>query len=230
MRWRRPDGSLVRPDLFIPLAEESGLILPITDQVVEAVISDLKAHLVTDRSLHVAINVSAADVKTGRILPVIGKALKGTGIEPRQIWLEATERGFMDIESARAAITLARQQGYFVAIDDFGTGYSSLQYLQGLPLDALKIDKSFVHMIGRETATSSVISHVIAMARALDLRIVAEGVEKEYQASYLAAHQVEFAQGWLYSKPLPAADFIAFHRRSRERGERRPAARREAAA
>ncbi len=119
VRWRRPDGSLVRPDHFIPLAEESGLITEITDQVVEAVVSDLKDHLVTDRSLHVAINLSAADIKTGRALPLIGAALQGTGIEREQIWMEATERGFMDIDSAKSTITLARQLGHKVAIDDF---------------------------------------------------------------------------------------------------------------
>jgi len=92
--------------------------------------------------LHVAINISAADIKTGRILPVVTRALERTGIEPQQIWLEATERGFMDIDPARATIAVARKLGHAVAIDGFGTGYSSLQYLQGLPLDALKIDKA----------------------------------------------------------------------------------------
>jgi sensor c-di-GMP phosphodiesterase-like protein len=215
-RWRRPDGLLVRPDLFIPLAEESGLIMPITDQVIDIIISELKGHLIADRSLHVAINLSAADIKTGRILPVISKALEHTGVQAQQIWLEATERGFMDIESARATIILARQLGHSVAIDDFGTGYSSLQYLQGLPLDALKIDKSFVDTIGRNTATSSVITHIIDMAKTLELQIVAEGVETQSQASYLLAHQVEFAQGWFFSKPLSAQDFIPFRRSSRK--------------
>jgi sensor c-di-GMP phosphodiesterase-like protein len=216
VRWRRPDGSLVRPDLFIPLAEESGLIMPITDQVVAAVISDLGKELVADRSLHVSINLSAADVNTGRILPTIKNTLDKAGIEARQIWIEATERGFMDIDQARATITRARQLGHPVAIDDFGTGYSNLQYLQGLPLDALKIDKSFVDTIGANAATSSVVSHIIDMAKALNLSLVAEGVETELQASYLIGRDVEFAQGWLFSKPLPADDFITFHRRHKE--------------
>ncbi|MBR0801718.1 EAL domain-containing protein [Bradyrhizobium jicamae] len=214
VRWRRPDGSLVRPDLFIPLAEETGLIMQITDQVIAIVVADLKKHSLTFRALHVAINVSAADIKTGRILPVVTRELERAGIEPQQIWLEATERGFMDIESARATIALARQLGHSVAIDDFGTGYSSLQYLQGLPLDALKIDKAFVDSIGRNTATSSVITHIIDMAKTLNLQIIAEGVENEVQVSFLRAHQVEFAQGWLFSKPLPVLEFVDFHRRS----------------
>lgn len=216
VRWQRPDGLLVRPDIFIPLAEESGLIMPITDQVIEAVVLDLNRLLVADRSLHIAINLCAEDIKTGRILGVITAALEHTGIRPQQIWLEATERGLMDIGPARSTIDQARQLGHAVAIDDFGTGYSSLQYLQGLPMDALKIDKSFIETIDRDTATSSVTPHIIDMAKTLKLRIVAEGIETEAQAEYLRARHVEFGQGWLFSKALPAAEFIAFYRRNKE--------------
>lgn len=216
VRWRRPDGTLVQPDLFVPLAEETGLIMAITDQVVAIVVADLKKHFCAYRSFHVAINVSAADIDSGRILPVVTKQLERSGIDPHQIWLEATERGFMNIDSARATIALARQLGHAVAIDDFGTGYSSLQHLQGLPLDALKIDKSFVDSISRNAATSSVVSHIIEMAKTLNLQIIAEGVENELQANFLRAHKVEFAQGWLFSRPLPVRDFIAFHHTSND--------------
>jgi len=217
VRWKRPDGSLVRPDLFIPLAEESGLIMPITDQVVEAVISDLSKMLVEDRTLHIAINLCAADIKSGRILEIIAEKLRHTAIRPQQIWLEATERGFIDIEAARITLARARQFGHSVAIDDFGTGYSSLQYLQGLPLDALKIDKSFIDTVGRNTATSSVTSHIIDMAKALGLFTVAEGIESEDQAAYLRAHDVDFGQGWLFSRALPADEFIAYHRATKQK-------------
>lgn len=211
VRWRRPDGSLVQPDLFVPLAEESGLIMPITDQIIDVVILDMKALLVTDRSLHIAVNLCADDIKTGRILSFIQTALAPTGIRPQQIWLEATERGFIDINPARETIIQARKLGHSVAIDDFGTGYSSLQYLQGLPLDALKIDKSFIDTIGRNTATSSVTSHIIDMAKTLNLFIVAEGVETREQFDYLLDHGVHFGQGWFFAKPLPAKEFIAFY-------------------
>lgn len=215
VRWRRPDGSLVRPDSFIPLAEESGLIQAITDQVVDGVIRDLGPVLVADRSLHIAINLSADDIKSGRILPVIQAALANSGVATEQIWLEATERGFMDVKSARATIEQARRLGHSVAIDDFGTGYSSLQYLQDLPLDALKIDKSFIDTVGLVSATSAVTPHIIDIAKSLNLYIVAEGIERQEQADYLLERGVHYGQGWLYSKALPAPEFIAFYNDSK---------------
>lgn len=212
-RWRRPDGTAVRPDFFIPLAEENGLIGALTNQMVEAVIRDLAPVLVADRSLHIALNLSAEDLVSGRVLAFIQQAIADTGIRTEQLWLEATERGFIDVEAARATIIEARRLGHSVAIDDFGTGYSSLQYLQRLPLDALKIDKAFVETIGRNAATSPVIGHIIDMAKTLDLHIVAEGIETEEQLAYLRERGVRFGQGWLFSKPLPAGEFVAFHRR-----------------
>jgi sensor c-di-GMP phosphodiesterase-like protein len=217
VRWRRPDGSLVRPDLFIPLAEDSGLILPITDQVIDAIIHDLGKLLTADRSLHVSINLCADDLKTGRFLPVIQQALARTDISARQIWLEMTERSFLEIEAARSTIIKARKIGYSVAIDDFGTGYSSLQYLQGLPLDSLKIDKSFIDTIGKDTATSSVTSHIIDMAKTLNLIIVAEGIETQEELDYLRARDVDFGQGWLFAKAMPADEFIAYWDRERRK-------------
>ncbi|MFM2087858.1 MAG: hypothetical protein RLZZ237_2727 [Pseudomonadota bacterium] len=211
IRWRRPDGSMIRPDLFIPVAEEGGLILAITDQLIDNVIADMRAALVADRALHIAINLCASDIETGRVLDVLEQSLAGTGIEAQQIWLEATERGFINVEAARATIEKARARGHAVAIDDFGTGYSSLSSLQNLPLDALKIDKSFVDTIATDAATSSVTPHIIAMARTLNMLIVAEGIETQAQADYLLERKVEFGQGWLFAKALPAAEFLAFY-------------------
>jgi sensor c-di-GMP phosphodiesterase-like protein len=217
VRWRRPDGSLVRPDLFIPLAEDSGLILPITDQVIDAIVHDLDKLLTDNRSLHVSINLCADDLKTGRFLPVIQQALAHTGISARQIWLEVTERSFLEIEAARSTIIKARELGHSVAIDDFGTGYSSLQYLQGLPLDSLKIDKSFIDTIGKDTATSSVTSHIIDMAKTLNFTIVAEGIETQEELDYLRARNVDLGQGWLFAKPIPASEFMAYYDGLREK-------------
>lgn len=222
VRWRRRDGSHVRPDVFIPIAEDGGLIEAVTDTVIDRVIADMRELLVSDRSAHIAINIAPGDMISGRALKVIGRKLEGTRISNPQIWLEATERGFMDIDRARVVIAAARHAGHAVAIDDFGVGYSNLQYLQQLPLDALKIDKSFIDAIGTGSATSPVTDHIIEMARTLGLFVVAEGVETEAQLAYLHARQVEFGQGWLFSKALAPAAFIAFHRqRQRQYGAAR---------
>lgn len=210
VRWRHPDGSLVRPDLFIPLAEESGLILPITDQVIDHVMQDLGPLLVKERSLHVAINLAAADVSSGRFLPRLKSAMSKADVWPGQIWLEATERGFVQIESARQTMNQARESGHLAAIDDFGTGFSSLQHLQQLPLDVLKIDKSFVDTIGRDPQASSVTAHIIDMAKSLRLKVVAEGIETEAQLEYLRGRGVDFGQGWLFAKPMSAGEFLRF--------------------
>jgi len=215
VRWLRPDGSLVQPDLFIPLAEDSGLIMAITDQVIDKVIEDLGELLINDRSVHIAINLGADDIRTGRVIDVLQQALARSGVEAQQIWLEATERGFINVLPARLMLGNARALGHAVVIDDFGTGYSSLSHLQSLPLDALKIDKSFIDTIGTDSAISSVTPHIIGMARTLYLKIVAEGVETEAQADYLRRQKVDYAQGWLYAMPMPAAAFIAYHRQNR---------------
>ncbi|AOA71056.1 MULTISPECIES: EAL domain-containing protein [Stenotrophomonas] len=215
VRWSRADGTQVRPDLFIPVAEETGLIEALTDHVMDLVISDMRELLIHDRSAHIAINLSAGDVSSGRALKVLSGKLVGSGIHPQQIWLEATERGFLDIQGARTSLAAARRAGHCVAIDDFGVGYSSLQYLQQLPLDALKIDKSFIDSIGTHSVTSPVTSHIIDMAKTLGLFTVAEGIETSAQLAYLQSRQVEFGQGWLFSRPLPAPEFVAFHEQRR---------------
>lgn len=213
VRWPLGNGDFVSPELFIAAAEQNSLILPLTDLVISQVVQDMSPLLNMERSLHMSINISAMDITSGRVLEVLERETRNTGIRPDQIWLEATERGFVDIDSARDVMVRAHRCGYSIAIDDFGTGYSSLQYLESLPLDALKIDKSFVHSIGKVMAKSSVTPHIIEMARTLDLACIAEGVETEEQLDYLARQDVQFAQGWLFSKPLPAKKFHAFYTR-----------------
>jgi sensor c-di-GMP phosphodiesterase-like protein len=211
IRWRKPDGSWVRPDLFIPYAEDHQLIGPVTDIMIERVLEDMKAALRADPSLHIAINISAEDIQSGRFLDVLSAAIEKAQVNPAQIWLEATERGFMEADAARATLERARELGHAVAIDDFGTGYSSLSLLESLPLNVLKIDKSFIDAIGHEAATSIVTPSIIEMAHTLKFAVVAEGVEKAEQAAYLKAAGVEFAQGWLYSKALPPREFLQYY-------------------
>lgn len=211
VRWQKPNGKLVGPDQFIALAEDSGMIGPITDQVIALIMHDLGSLLAADRSLHVSLNLAAADVCSGRFLPVLQGELRRADVLPAQIWLEVTERGFVDPQLARVTIEKARTAGYLVALDDFGTGYSSLQYLQQLSLDALKIDKSFVDKINTSAGTVSLVTHVIDMGRALQLQLIAEGVETEEQLNYLQAQRVEYAQGWFFAKAMPCEDFKHYY-------------------
>lgn len=213
IRWCGPDGKWIAPDSFLSLAEETGLVAGITDLLIEHVVEDLTQMLTAERSVHIAINIAASDMESGRFLPVLKAALARSGVAPSQIWLEATERGFMDAEAARRTIEAARAEGHMVAVDDFGTGYSSLSLLETLPLDALKIDRSFVAAIGKNTATSIVTPHIIDMAHSLKFNIVAEGVETAEQEDYLRKAGVQFVQGWLYAKALPADAFVAYYRK-----------------
>jgi sensor c-di-GMP phosphodiesterase-like protein len=207
VRWIKPDKSMVRPDLFIPLAEESGLVVPLTDAVLYEVVKDL-ATLLSAHDLYVSINLSARDIASTRFLDLLNKQLEDAAIPPQRIAIEATERGFLDASAARASMSAYRAAGHSILIDDFGTGYSSLSYLQELEVDVLKIDKSFVDTINADAVTSGVIPHIIAMATQLNLKIVAEGVENEGQAKYLADHGVQYGQGWLFAKAMPAEQFL----------------------
>lgn len=215
VRLRQPDGALVRPDVFIPYAEDSRLIQPITDYVMASVVREMGGILREDRSMHISLNIAATDITTGRILEGLERALRDSGIGADQIWLEMTERGLMNIESARPTLDELRRRGHHIAIDDFGTGYSGLQYLAQLPVEMLKIDKSFIETVGTGAPTSLVTGHIIAIARELHLALVAEGVETEAQAQFLRDQRVEYAQGWLYSRAIPADDFLVFLLRNR---------------
>jgi sensor c-di-GMP phosphodiesterase-like protein len=209
VRWKHHD-RIVRPDHFIPLAEHRGLIQAITDQVLDTVLLELGDFLKRYPEYYVSINLSAGDLTTPRFLDVLREAVARLKVQPGQIRIEATERGFLDAEAAKEVIGAFRDAGHPVYIDDFGTGYSSLSHLQNFHVDALKIDKSFVDTIGQDAASSSVASHIIEMAATLAVQVIAEGIEREEQASYLHARGAQFGQGWLFSPPLTAAEFIRY--------------------
>jgi sensor c-di-GMP phosphodiesterase-like protein len=205
VRWRR-NGRLVRPNLFIPMAENAGLIQQITDQVLDIILSELGTLLRRFPSFYVSINVGVEDLKSRRFLSVLNARLRGSGIAPQQIRIEATERGFLEPDVARDTIQAFRDAGHPVYIDDFGTGYSSLSYLQSFKVDALKIDKSFVDTIGQEAASSTVAPHIIAMAQSLGLQVIAEGIEDKMQADFLREQGVDYGQGWMFGRPMPAVE------------------------
>jgi sensor c-di-GMP phosphodiesterase-like protein len=205
LRWRRRDGTVVPPDVFIPVAEATDLIQRLSERVLALVAHDVGALLRRHPGLHVAINLSAADLKDRSTVALLDRLLADTGVAPRQVVVEATERGLLHAEAAQDVIREIRTRGIRVAIDDFGTGYSSLSYLETFELDFLKIDKAFVSTVGTEAATSQVVPHIIGMAKDLRLEMVAEAVETDAQAAFLRARGVQYAQGWLFGRPMPPA-------------------------
>ncbi|MDT6963672.1 EAL domain-containing protein [Cupriavidus sp. SZY C1] len=210
VRWRLPDGSIVLPDRFIPMAEEVGAIHAITRCMIDAVVADLGEQMAANPALHVSINLSPDDFRAPDTLPAIDAALRRAGIRPAQLWIEVTERGFANDAACRETIAAFRRAGHPIYIDDFGTGYSSLAYLEDLDVDGLKIDKAFVGAITTDGPSRSVGPHIIGMARALDIRMVAEGIETDAQRLALRQRGVQYGQGWLFGKAMPVADFLAF--------------------
>jgi sensor c-di-GMP phosphodiesterase-like protein len=208
VRWRR-DGHVVRPDEFIPAAEQSGVITLITACVADIVAKDLSTLLKFDTNFFVAINLSGPDLLTADTVSLLRKVVDTSHARPCNLHVEATERCFLQADHSRWMIALIRSMGMPVAIDDFGTGYSSLSCLQTLGLDALKIDKAFVETIGTDGATSHVVPHIIEMAHSLELTMIAEGIETQAQVDFLLKRGVRFAQGWLFGKPMDLATLCA---------------------
>jgi sensor c-di-GMP phosphodiesterase-like protein len=202
LRWPVGGGAGMRADVFIPAAEDCGLIGQFTAYVVDQVAQDLPRLLAADPRCYVSINLSAADLKSTSTVERL-RVLVSTGlVRPQNLIVEATEHSFLDPEAARSVVAGIRALGVRVAIDDFGTGYSNLAQITQLQTDYLKIDKSFVEAVGTDAVTNEVALHVIQIARSLRLSVIGEGVETEQQAAFLQDNGVQWAQGWLFSKAL----------------------------
>jgi len=212
-RWTTEQGERIPPESFVSLAESEGIVTDLTLAVFVNTVRDLGDYLRSNPTCSLALNLGSHDINDDRFTAALADAVSTHQLAPTSFKLEITERALVDTDSARARIANFRALGHEVAVDDFGTGYSSLAYLSTFPLDLLKIDKSFVEAIGTGAATSHVIVHVIEMARSLGLRMVAEGVETQMQVEWLRARGVEYGQGYLFSKPLSAEDFMAFCQR-----------------
>ncbi|WP_082640908.1 EAL domain-containing protein [Marinobacter sp. P4B1] len=210
LRWNNPALGMVMPDRFIPLAEETGLIIPIGEWVIqEACKAARNWQTLTGNPIGVAVNVSPRQFRDPGFTDAVMRALDASGLSPELLELEITERLILDnsIETADILRKLDRS-GIRLTVDDFGTGYSALSYLKSYPFDTLKIDKSFIQDVLTENDDASLVRAIITMAHSLGLKVVAEGVEAEAQTHFLKDEHCDYSQGYFYSTPLPEQDFI----------------------
>jgi diguanylate cyclase (GGDEF)-like protein len=208
-RWRHPSRGLVSPLEFIPLAEETGLIIPIGEAVLRAACGQLKKwHDAGSTGLYVTVNLSGLQLQQVNFIDTLRSALQDTGVDPRCLTLELTESMLMEhAEETLLLLRALKATGVELAIDDFGTGYSSLAYLKRFPVDVLKIDRAFTRDMTTNLDDASIVSGIISLAHNLRLKVVAEGVETEEQRLFLAGLNCDCIQGYLLSQPVPAEVF-----------------------
>ncbi|WP_298625972.1 EAL domain-containing protein [uncultured Legionella sp.] len=204
VRWKDSEDQLIMPDLFISEAEASGLIIPITLQIVEISLKEIESLLKDDPDFHLAFNLSAWHFTDPVFFDTFNILIKQFAVNPNQILLEITERELLDKNNSIFIGTMQklRSEGYSLAVDDYGTGHASISYLQHFPFNYLKIDKLFIQAIGTKAITESLNDAIIQMAKGLNLIIIAEGVETEEQVNYLSDNGVQLLQGWYFSKAV----------------------------
>ena len=207
IRWESPSMPAITPAELIDVAEDSGLIIEIGEWVVRAACEQIKSwHALGDYRMRVAINISPRQLKDPSFLPFIDTVLTETGIEPKYVELEITERTLVENNAVNSdSLLRLKERGIFIAVDDFGTGFSSLSYLKHFDVDSLKIDQSFVKGLPDSQDDAAIAAAVITMAHGLGIRVVAEGIEDQHQHAYLANLNCDSGQGFLYSRPLSAA-------------------------
>jgi diguanylate cyclase (GGDEF)-like protein/PAS domain S-box-containing protein len=214
LRWRHPQRGFIAPAEFIPIAEETDLIVPLGEWLLHEACRQMKTWqdhpdfgVLVENGLAVGVNISSKQFSQVRLLDHIGQALRQTGLDARSLKLEITESVIMEnVEFATTMLSQLKDMGIQLYMDDFGTGYSSLSYLHRFPLDMLKIDRSFVSRMGEGGENLEIVQAILALARSLDIRVTAEGVETTGQLAQLRALNCEYAQGYFFSKPLRADD------------------------
>lgn len=213
VRWEHPERGLVPPDEFIPLAEESGLIVPIGRWVLREALRERaswQAAMPLDPPLRLAVNLSALQLSDPSLVDDVAAALKEFGASPDSLILEITETVLMSDVDAPRTLRALRDMGVSLHIDDFGTGYSSLAYIRELPIDTLKIDRGFIDGLGSVDEHGYLVSAVISLASALSLEVIAEGVETELQLNVLRDMKCDNAQGFLFARPMPYVDLVSW--------------------
>jgi diguanylate cyclase (GGDEF)-like protein len=217
LRWKHPNHGYVRPERFVTVAEEAGLIVPIGDFVLQRAIEDtVRWRQAGGTIVPVAINVSAVQLQRSNLAESISRLTKQHGLEPSMLQVELTESAVFERREARAreasqdAVAKLRELGVHIAIDDFGTGYSSLSYLKRWRVDTLKIDRSFVRDLVTDMSDLAIVSAIIAMAKYLHIQVVAEGIEGWPQLEKLRQLGCSYAQGYLFARPAPAEDCLRY--------------------
>jgi diguanylate cyclase (GGDEF)-like protein len=205
VRWEHPTRGLMLPADFIPVAEESGLIVPLGEWVLRTACAQAKAWQEAGLPpIRLAVNLSGRQFQQRNLGEMVERALNETSLEPRYLQLEITETVVMhDMDFTIATLNNLKAMGIQIAIDDFGCGHSSLNYLKRLPIDDVKIDRSFVHDLATDPSDAAIVGSVVAMTRELNLNVVAEGVETEEQLAFLKERQCDVVQGFLFSRPVP---------------------------
>ncbi|TPW18100.1 MAG: PAS/PAC sensor-containing diguanylate cyclase/phosphodiesterase, partial [Halothiobacillaceae bacterium] len=211
IRWRHPKGYLIPPNDFIAIAEETGLIIPIGQWVIEqACHANVKWQRQGLAIVPIAVNIAGLQFQRGRLLADVTAALQRSQLPPQYLELELTE-GILarDAEASTETLKKLKETGVSLSIDDFGTGYSSLAYLKRFPVSTLKVDRCFVKDITTDPDDAAICAAIIAMAHSLNLRVIAEGVETQEQLEFLTTHRCDTIQGYYFSKPLPETNFVA---------------------
>jgi EAL domain-containing protein (putative c-di-GMP-specific phosphodiesterase class I) len=219
IRWQHPTLGFVLPSQFIVIAEECGLIVPIGQWVLREACRQAKAWEEAGLpSFRLAVNISAVELRSQEFVSGVAAILAETGFDPLRLEFELTETFLMqDSKSTSLVLNALKELGVRLALDDFGTGYSSLSYMRRFPIDALKVDQSFVRDLTTDADHASVVSAVIHMAKSLHMRVVAEGVETREQRSFLEEHKCSEAQGFYFSRPLKADALANLLRAARPR-------------
>jgi EAL domain-containing protein (putative c-di-GMP-specific phosphodiesterase class I) len=217
LRWQHPQHGFVPPDLFIPLAEQNGTIIPIGEWILDQTCRQLREwHDQGFTELRMAVNLSTVQLHHAELPRVVNNLMQVYRLPLRSLELEVTETGLMeDINTAAQHLLSLRRSGALIAIDDFGTGYSSLSYLKSLPLDKIKIDKSFVQDLLEDEDDATIVRAIIQLGKSLGMQVIAEGVETVEQEAYIIAQGCNEGQGYLYSKPLPARELTTYLKQAR---------------